>query len=144
MHVAVISSWVPYDELREAWQAAVPGAIQPDVQAPRRSGKPAQSAADYLAKYVTKGVDPTVFTGQKAGELLVAFRGKRKVSTSTNFWRPVRDRELCCKRCGERHVALGAPQGLAVVAPGSQLYPRGWWAVGLRRVEQCLLTVDSA
>jgi len=147
MHVAVISCWVPYRELRDAWERVMPGANKRssvDVQAPRRSSKPAQSAADYLSKYVTKGVDPAVFTAQKAGELLVAFRGLRKVSTSRYFWRPIRDREVRCTTCGERCVALGAPPGLASVAPGVQLYPRGWWAVGRRRDEQCLLLDDSA
>lgn len=143
LHVAAISSWIPYDELREAWAAAMPGSIQPDVSAPKRSSKPAQSAADYLAKYVTKGVDPAVFTGQKAGELLVAFRGQRKVSTSIGFWVPIRDRDTACKVCGSLHRCLGAPSGLASVAPGSQLYPRGWWAVGRRRDEQCMLQADT-
>jgi hypothetical protein len=147
MHVAAISSWIPYDDLRLAWQAAMPGAIQPDVQPPRRAQRgsqdPAQSAADYLAKYVTKGVNPSVFTGQKAGELLVAFRGKRRVTTSIAFWKPNRDREARCERCGERHRALGAPDGLASVLPGIKLHPRGWWDVGRRRDEQCMLRVDT-
>jgi hypothetical protein len=142
MHMAVISSWIPYDELREAWQAAMPGAIQPDVQAPRRrSSSAVQSAADYLAKYVTKGVDPSVFTGGKAAELLVAFRGQRRVSTSRHFWKPNRDRETTCPTCGERHRALGAPQGLASVLPGVKLHPHGLW--DRRRWEQTSLRVDT-
>jgi len=145
MHAAVISSWVPYEKLREGWQAAMPGSIQPDVSAPKRSRKPAQSAADYLAKYVTKGVDPAVFTGQKAGELLVAFRGKRRVSTSVGFWRPTRDRDTRCQSCGFSHRSCGAPQGLAAVAPGAVLGARaariGWWVP--RGGVQCLLQVSE-
>jgi len=153
MHLAAISSWIPYDELREAWQRHMPGAIQPDVSSPidqKRKAKqlgrrydPAESAAYYIAKYVTKGVNPREFTGQKAGELLVAFRGRRKVSTSEAFYVPLRDRQRVCKGCGELHRALGAPQGLASIAPGSQLNPRGWWDVGRRRHEQCVLQADT-
>lgn len=142
LHVAVISSWVPYDELRMAWQMVAPGSIQPDVQAPR-SSRGAGAAADYLAKYVTKGVDPSVFTGQKAGEMLVAFRGVRKVSTSLRFWVPNRDRDTRCPRCGERHRALAAPAGLSTIVPGAPLHPRGWWAVGRRRDEQTDLRLDT-
>jgi hypothetical protein len=128
VHLAAISSWIPYEELRDAWREFT-GAEVIDVSAPR-SGR-CESAADYLAKYVTKGVDPAVFTGQKAGELLVAMRGKRKVTTSVGFWRPTRDLETLCKVCGERHQALGAPPALVSVAPGAvlQAYAEriGWW-----------------
>lgn len=89
------------------------------------------SVADYLAKYVTKGVDPAVFTGQKAGELLVAWRGKRKVTTSVEFWRPERDRSRLCPVCRTVHRATGAPSALRSVAPGAvlQAYAErvGWW-----------------
>jgi len=153
MHAAVISAWVPYDALREAWAVAMPGSIQPDVRAPNtQRSKPAQSAADYLAKYVTKGVDPSGFTGQKAGELLVAFRGKRKVTTSLGFWRPTKDREIACPRCGQKHRSLGAPVGIARIAPGAVLRglaerrrvagaPGGWWVP--RGGVQCKLLDDS-
>lgn len=128
MHVAAVSSWIPYEDLHEAWRR-VSGARVLDVSAPR-SGQ-SGSAADYLAKYVTKGVDPAVFTGQKAGELLVAMRGKRKVTTSRYFWRPSRDRERTCRACGKKHRSLGAPSSLQRVAPGAVLQARaeriGWW-----------------
>jgi len=127
-HVAAVSSWIPYEELHVEWRR-VSGAMILDVSAPRstRHG----CAADYLAKYVTKGVDPTVFTGGKAGEILVAMRGKRKVTTSRYFWRPVRDRERVCRVCGKRHVSTGAPSSLRKVAPGPVLRAWaervGWW-----------------
>lgn len=128
MHLAAVSSWIPYDRLHEVWRR-VAGALVLDVSAPR-SGR-VQKAADYISKYVTKGVEPGVFTGQKAGELLVAVRGKRKVSTSVDFWKPERDRERHCKRCGERHRSLGAPPALRKVAPAAVLKAIaervGWW-----------------
>lgn len=128
VHLAAVSSWIPYEELREAWHRFT-GAEVIDVSPPR-SGQ-CESAADYLSKYVTKGVDPEVFTGQKAGELLVAMRGKRKVTTSVDFWKPTRDRETVCKVCGERHMAMSSPPALVHVAPGAvlQSYAEriGWW-----------------
>ena len=117
-HIAAVSSWVPYDRLRAEWYR-VSGAEILDVSPPR-SGK-VQNAADYLSKYVTKGVDPSVFTGQKAGELIVAMRGKRKVTTSVGFWTPTKQREIVCNACGKPHQSLGAPLALRRVAPGPVL-----------------------
>jgi len=128
IHLAAVSSWIPYDRLHEVWRELT-GAVVLDVSAPRSSR--CESAADYLAKYVTKGVQPGVFTGQKAGELLVAFRGKRRVTTSKEFWTPTRDRETRCAKCGEPHRSCGAPGSLRTVAPGAVLQSMaeriGWW-----------------
>lgn len=130
-HVAVISSWVPYERLGAAWRALVPGAVQPEIVSPSaarrrakqrgRSYHASENAAYYLSKYVTKGVDPREFTGQKAGELLVAFRGKRRFTTSLRFWRPLRDLAACCKSCGRATQAGRAPAALVSVAPAAVL-----------------------
>lgn len=129
LHLAAISSWIPYERLHEVWRE-VSGARVLDVRAPRAATKAAR-AADYLSKYVTKGVDPSVFTGAKAGELIVAMRGRRRVTTSVRFWEPVRDRDTCCPTCGERTRSLGAPESLRVVAPAAVLKAMaeriGWW-----------------
>jgi hypothetical protein len=117
-HVAVVSSWVPYDELHVAWSRAMPGARVLDVQAPNRRRNQAGSAANYLAKYVTKGIDPSVMSGQKAGEMLCAFRGKRKVTTSTHFWKHQLGR---CRSCGTAPRAVGAPCSLQEIAPAAVL-----------------------
>lgn len=155
VHLAVISSWVPYRRrevalddadlerwdsespnarprparlgkrqyttergLHDVWRDAVPGAIQPDVSPPNRARKQAESAAHYLAKYVTKGVDPIEFTGAKAGELLCAFRNRRKVSTSAGFWQ---DEPAKCACCGELYRQTEAPCSLQDIAPGAVL-----------------------
>lgn len=129
-HVAVVSSWVPYAELHEAWRRAMPGAEVLDVQAPGRARSGAGQAAQYLSKYVTKGVDPGEFSGRKAGELLVAFRGRRKVTTSKGFWTPLLCRQGC-RSCGLAHRLVGAPVSLQTIAPGAVLRAHaelaGWW-----------------
>lgn len=143
VHLAAVSSWIPYEELHEAWRKYT-GAVVIDVSAPR--SKRCESAADYLSKYVTKGVDPAVFTGQKAGELLVAWRGKRKITTSVGFWRPTKHMETVCKRCGGRHELVAVPQALARVAPWAVLKSLaeriGWWIP--RGAVQKQLTIGGA
>jgi hypothetical protein len=128
-HIAAVSSWVPYAELHEAWRS-ITGARVLDVQAPGRATR-SHKAAEYLAKYVTKGIDPAVFTGQKAGELLVAFRGKRKVTTSVAFWTPTKEREHQCPTCGKASRSCGDPPALRRVVPGAVLRAMaervGWW-----------------
>jgi len=117
LHVAAISSWIPYEELHEHWRRLAPGAEVLDVQAPR-ADRTAKTAANYLAKYVTKGVDASEFTGQLAGELLVANRGRRRVLTSVDFWQLATDP---CRVCGAWHHQTGVPVGLQRVAPAGVL-----------------------
>jgi hypothetical protein len=130
-HVAVISQWVPYAELHAAWSLAMPGAVVVDVVSPadhaarmKARGQKANGASDaakYLAKYVTKGIETAELTGRKAGELLVAFRNKRKVTTSRHFWRPAQARDESCKTCGECHRSVGSPISLQEHVPGAVL-----------------------
>lgn len=146
-HLAVVSSWIPYTAkqashydadlwaprrkgerakraargLWEIWERCMPGAHVLDVQAPRRGGDGSLAAGHYLAKYVTKGIDPEEFTGAKAGELLVAFRSRRKVSTSRGFWIPA---DTTCACCGEHVRSLGAPCSLQELLPGAVLRAR--------------------
>lgn len=125
-HLAVISSWVPYTDgqnggargLRDVWADAMPGAVVVDVQPPRQASNAAPIAAQYLAKYVTKGVEPSEFTGRKAGELLAGMRGKRKVTTSAGFWRPPITE---CPDCRQAWESMGAPMSLQSMAPGAVL-----------------------
>jgi hypothetical protein len=143
VHLADVSSWIPYTSanverddaavwiprrkgerrrrvrgLHEVWMDAVPGAIQPDVSPPNRERNEAKSAGYYLAKYVTKGVDPAEFTGAKAGELLCAFRNRRKVSTSAGFWC---DEQARCECCSQLWRMTEAPCSLQDIAPGAVL-----------------------
>lgn len=146
-HLAIVSSWVPYTSrqagyydgdlqaprskgerakrpapgLWEIWEKCMPGARVLDVRAPRRGMDGALAAGHYLAKYVTKGIDAAEFTGAKAGELLVAFRSRRKVSTSRSFW-VVADTRCGC--CGQYVRSLGTPCSLQELLPGAVLRSR--------------------
>lgn len=125
LHVVLVSRWVPYGKLHEAWRAATPwlgdGPRVLDISASiddgngRRRAVGDADAASYVSKYVTKGIHPSEFTGQKAGELLVAFRGRRKVTTSAHFWRPVSR----CDTCASRFELRERPPGLAKHAAGA-------------------------
>lgn len=129
LHVAAISQWIPYEDLHAAWRSYMPGAKIVNVSAPRANRR--GSAASYLAKYVTKGVQTANFTGAKAGELLVANRGKRKLTTSRSFFDPIRDRKHVCRACKCAHRLVMAPLALQAVAPGAVLKARaevmGMW-----------------
>jgi hypothetical protein len=106
----------------------MPGAVVVDISAPGATSDDARSAGEYLAKYVTKGVDPLEFTGRKAGELLVALRCRRKVSTSAHFWT---ERDTSCECCGEEWRSKLAPCSLQELMPGavlrSQAERAGWF-----------------
>lgn len=121
MHVVLVSSWVPYAELHTAWRRAMRLADdEPHVLDIRNRLDDGRSVADadaasYVSKYVTKGVQPGEFTGQKAGELLVAFRGRRKVTTSRGFWRPT----TRCDTCAARYRLVELPPGLLRHTPGA-------------------------
>lgn len=104
--------------LHDVWQQAIPGAIQPDVSPPNRERNEAQSAGYYLAKYVTKGIEPAEFTGAKAGELLCAFRNRRKVSTSAHFWADVAP---SCSECQQSYRLTESPCSLQDIAPDAVL-----------------------
>lgn len=114
--------------LHEVWERVMKGSHVVNVSAPKRGEDGARGAAQYLAKYVTKGVDPVEFTGCKAGELLAAFRGKRKVTTSAHFWP---ERDATCECCREAWRMVESPQSLRDLMPGavltatSVLYRRG-------------------
>lgn len=135
-HVAAISQWVPYAELHATWDQAIADAsgnprvachvdvVSPTEQAARsnargRKANGPSDAAFYLAKYVTKGVQPGELSGRKAGELLAASRGRRKVTTSRGFWRPLAARGCDCPTCGQAMRLVGAPVGLQQHAPGA-------------------------
>lgn len=106
LHAAiVVDGFVPWSRVAHTWRKLVPGGLHPKFTRSQRRDS-AGACANYLAKYVTKGVETSEFTGEKAAELLVAFRGMRKVTTSAAF--NVEHRRPC-DECGEFHVIAAQP-----------------------------------
>ena len=72
----------------------------------RKSASTGRSAAKYLAKYVSKGVDVAGFSAELRADVSACFYSKRSISTSWRFWVP----RLCaCEHCGEHFVRVEAP-----------------------------------
>lgn len=119
LHAAVVSSWVPYVAVRDVWSRAVGVSVaHVNFSPPRTASRgTAYAAARYVAKYVSKGVQPDGMTAQKVGELLVAARNRRKVTTSTHFFRPVVRKP--CRKCGVGHTLEALPAALVTAAPAA-------------------------
>lgn len=132
-HVVALLPFVPFAELRDEWVRATGGASTGiHCAAPKdkdgnrlRGDRAAARAAEYLAKYASKGVDLEQFTPELAANVLDAAWGRRVCSTSHGFWLP---KPRCeCKAChqawtvvekppkGERQRAVWAPELMVVL-----------------------------
>lgn len=114
LHVAMISTWLPYEQMHREWRRAVDAEIAVmHISAPKREHlrTSAFNAAGYVAKYVSKGVQPSDMSGEKAGELLAASYGRRKLVTSVRFFVPL---PCVCRECRGGFVVVQRPRGLDV------------------------------
>ena len=102
-----------WSDANAAWRAACPRSDNVDFRRTR-----AQGAAKYLAKYVTKGVQVGKMRGALAGDILASWYGKRRVSTSRRFWRPLGARgPACCRRCNEEWTIVERPHTIRSTSP---------------------------
>lgn len=127
LHCIIMLPFIPIEEMADEWVRATDGAagVQGFDMAKPRKGNPvdhsdnsqtqlasAKSAASYICKYATKGLECSADT---AAEYSKAMFGKRRVSTSQGFW--VKDKPLECPCCGLGFVFDGiqetAPHGNA-------------------------------
>jgi len=116
-HVAALLPWFDYARAGEAWKKCSPRSSSAGIDFTRSR---AESAAKYLSKYVTKGVQLGVLAGALAGEVISSWYGKRKVSTSRQFWKPLSGRgKACCRRCSKEWLVHERPPPLVRVAPES-------------------------
>jgi len=106
LHVAVIwPRFVPYGRVHTLWRRACPESkrisIVDDYQARRNGAKRAsigaEGAANYLAKYMSKGVEVAGFNDDLRGRVLASFYNRHLVLTSRRFWQ-----EKPCPCCGGR------------------------------------------
>lgn len=123
LHCVIMLPFIPIAEMADAWVRATDGAagVQGfDMAKPRKSNShdhsdnsksllaSAKSAASYICKYATKGLECSAET---AAEYSKAMFGKRRVSTSQGFW--VKDKPLQCPCCGLGFVFDGIDETLA-------------------------------
>lgn len=137
-HVAAVLPYFDWSRANEAWRAGCPRSDNVDFRRAKAEG-----AAKYLAKYVTKGVQVGEMRADLAGDILASWYGKRRVSTSRGFWRPLLARgKACCRRCESEWrvvehphtVRSTSPEGvwLALVERHRVALPRGPTQASLR------------
>lgn len=116
-HIGAVLPWFDYAAAGEAWKKCSPRSSNAGIDFTRSR---AESASKYLSKYVTKGVQLGVLPGVMAGEVIASWYGRRKVSTSRHFWRPLLARgKACCRRCAREWLVHERPPPLSRVAPES-------------------------
>ncbi len=102
MHVAIVWPFVDWGLVRELWVASCPESEVIDLKGskPRRDGRPTTgwSAANYLGKYISKGVSFEGMGEILAADVVAASYNQRLVITSRKFWQPW-DRPHC-ECCG--------------------------------------------
>ena len=109
-HVVALWPWVDWSAVAAEWRLATGGkSSRIHLQSVRKGGT---GAANYLAKYVSKGVQPLRMTPKLAAQLLGSFYGKRIVSASRRFYVALPKE---CRCCGEPWRVLQQPPALATV-----------------------------
>lgn len=112
-HVVMLAPFFDWSEAASAWRRACPRSTHVNMRSTN-----AKAAAIYVSKYVTKGVQVGEMRGALAGHVLASTYGKRKVTTSRHFWRPVSGRgPSCCRRCEAAWRIVERPKSLTRTAP---------------------------
>lgn len=101
-HVALIAPWFDYGDARRAWLRACPRSQRISFVPDAKRARTPRMAAQYLAKYLSKGVEHRSFDEFLRAQVAAAFYNQRSVTTSHRFlvaWTP------CCPQCGQNIVA---------------------------------------
>lgn len=135
-HVALLLPWIDFADVHAEWVRATGGRsshvdIQTEWARYKRRGKPvrdrggaekaAASAAEYLAKYTSKGVQPADFAPDVAASVIDAMWERRACTTSRDFLVPT---PRCCKTCSGAWTVEGRPEKKdhSAVTPVWELY----------------------
>jgi len=88
MHVAVVWPWRDWSDVREMWLASCPWSERITFVARRRDGRPsdAKSAANYLGKYLSKGLQTDDFSKELRTRVIAGTYNSRWVFSSRRFW----------------------------------------------------------
>jgi hypothetical protein len=95
MHVAVVWPWRDWGDVREMWLAACPESERITFVARRRDGRASdpKSAANYLGKYLSKGLQTDDFSVELRTRVVAGTYNSRWVFSSRKFW--ILFRPLC-------------------------------------------------
>lgn len=87
-HIAALWPWRDWSICRSLWLAACPRSERITFVAGRRDGHAStpKSCANYLGKYMSKGVDGVDFTRELRTRVVVGTYNTRWVFTSRRFW----------------------------------------------------------
>ena len=99
-HIVAVWQFRDYEKVKSMWRAATHDASYINIAAKRRDGRPtsATSAAGYLAKYVSKGVQGGGFTPSLRADVSATMYNSHGFMTSQKFWHPKNKHRETCKR----------------------------------------------
>ncbi len=126
-HVLCVWPWRDWGELSALWRAACPQSSRINFQALRNP----RAGAEYVGKYVSKGVDTSDFTPELRARVLAATYGARWLFTSRGVWIPF---VPVCPCCMQPVVADIVNRWLRTEAPrhADDAYPDWWDPVSYR------------
>lgn len=81
-HLVVIWPFHDWSQVAEWWREACPGSSHIDI----RAAENVRQAAQYVSKYLTKGVKDQEFTPEMRADVLAAFYGKKCIFASKKFF----------------------------------------------------------
>lgn len=119
-HVLCVWPWRDWSYLHALWTAACPQSARINFQALRS----ARAGAEYVGKYVSKGVDTVDFTPEMRARVLAATYGARWVFTSRGVWVPFAP---LCPCCGQSISRDTVSAWLARSAPHVEDTVHRWW-----------------
>jgi hypothetical protein len=90
LHVAIIWPRIPWSTVSRLWRASCPRSEVIDLKGPRKDRKPtnAWTAAKYLSKYISKGIDFDALPAELAADIVAASYNQKSVVHGTGRWAP--------------------------------------------------------
>jgi hypothetical protein len=102
IHAHVVASWpwLDWSELADMWRRSCPESTRISFVAARRDRQPTtpKSAANYLSKYVAKGVQTADFSPELRADVIAAAYNTRWLFSSRGVWIPF---QPLCPDCGQ-------------------------------------------
>lgn len=111
-HGMVLWPFIDWAEVAAEWKRAIDDeGASIDLKQARKGGG---GAAEYIAKYVSKGFKPRELPAVLAAKVSAAFYNKRSLTVSERFWRKLQSE---CKECGSGYECTKKPKKLIAAIP---------------------------